>query len=111
MPVWVTLRNGEVRKYNRGGSFNTEGDFTYIRERATDTERHWCLCKIRTSDIAMIEFEEPCSVNFVGNLVEKSIDILLRNATKITDYSVQGKLADLARLLRGFNPQRREWKQ
>lgn len=109
MATWVTLKSGEVRKYNDGGAFDYAEEFTYIRNAPEDRDRNYCIAKIRTADISIIEFREPCEVTWQPNRVDKAVTIVLTRARGITEWYSKGKLAELSRLLRNFNPKTREW--
>ena len=67
------------------------------------------MCDIRSYDILAIEFSQPCEITYQPDAIIRSIEILLTRARAITSSHHKDRLAQLARLLRRFNPQRKEW--
>lgn len=109
--LWVTMKNGEVRRYNDAGAYEINGGMYRIGSSLLSLSRKESIATIRASDVAILEFSQPCEVTFRADVVESAIDVLLRRAQGIRGNSVAGdKLASLTRLLRKFNPQRRTWK-
>jgi hypothetical protein len=110
MAVWVTLKTGEVRKYNEGATWSSDYPFTVIRPEGWKAENNLTVAKIRTDGIQCLEFNRPCEITWQPDFtVEHSLDLLLVRAHSIKSQPNLGKLADLSRLLRKFNPQRRTW--
>ena len=108
MPVWVTLKSGEIRKYNKGVSWSFDYAWTVIRPEGWTNENNWVVAKIKIEDIHSLEFDRPCETGWAPDfIVEHAIDLLLSRGKGLKATS---KLADLTRLLRGFNPQRQAWK-
>ncbi len=107
MPVWVTLKSGEVRKYNTGERFLWENGNLSIASGEPVKEN--AVADIRAESVLVAEFREPCEITYNADAVDKAMDILLTRAKSIADLKRKAKLADLARLLRGFNPQRKVW--
>lgn len=109
MALWVTMKSGEVRKYNSAGIFQPLGDFTRIARNEDLLGDSHVIASIRTSEISSFEFDRPCEVTFQPNVLDSAVRLLLTRARTIKEPSALGKLAELARLLRNFNPQRRIW--
>jgi hypothetical protein len=107
MAVWVTLKSGEVRKYNSAGIMRWDNGKLNIAVQ--DPMEKNAVAEFDASHVLIAEFERPCEITFNADAVDKALDILLTRAKSITDSRRKGKLADLSRLLRKFNPQRREW--
>lgn len=110
MALWITYRDGRIVKYNNAGIYkvNTNG-WVKIAETNRNLNEDQIIAEIRETEIISLEFEQPCEVTFKPDVIESSLDILLCRAKKISDWKTLGKLADLSRLLRKFNPQRKEW--
>lgn len=108
--IWITYRDGRVAKYNNGEVFLMEtDDWVRIAKDSKSLDKNEVIAKLRTSEILSLEYEQPCEVTFKANVIEDALTILLTRAKKITDWQIKGKLADLSRLLRKFNPQSRQW--
>lgn len=107
MATWVTMKSGEIRKYNKATGWTSDYPWTVLRPEGHTKENNWAVAKIKTEDIQTIEFERPCETGWAPDfIVEHAIDLLLSRAKTLKPT---GRLAKLARLLREFNPQRQRW--
>ncbi len=110
MALWVTFKNGEVRKYNECTFYDFLDDWVTLRTKAGDKDNGYSLAKLRSSEISKLEFSKPCEVTFQPNVFESAVNVIMKRAPAIRDEAKLNKLADLARFLRKFNPQRKRWK-
>lgn len=109
MACWVTMRDGRVLKYNECGSYDFDGSWVVLRSCREDKAKGLVISRLRNESVESLEFSQPCEVTWTDDVVRRSIEILLVHAKAITDTQRKRKLADLARQLRKFNPQRMVW--
>lgn len=58
--IYVTFLDGTTRQYNRGSAMVQDDSWTKIGTR--DPVDSNIVCKLRTCDIARLEWELPCRV-------------------------------------------------
>ena len=105
MPVWVTLKSGEIRKYNTGTTWRWQ--YGRLAIASGEPIEKCGVADINAETIVSAEFTRPCETGWAPDfIVEHAVDLLLSRGKGLKPSK---KLADLARLLRRFNPQKREW--
>ena len=106
MAVWVTMRSGEIRCYNSGSVYRVQNGRLQIA--SGDPMDAHAIASIDNSMVETVEFTRPSNVTFAPNALDRSLDILLRQARNARGPSLT-KLAALKRVLEDFNPQRKTW--
>lgn len=113
MSLWVTLRSGEVRQYNRCHVFDYDeaGEWVSLRASEEEKQRGRIIAKLRVSDLTSLEFERPCQVTWTDDPLTRAIAILQSRLGRAPEPSraVSQKLAPLARVLRRLNLRTYQW--
>lgn len=104
--LWVTLKDGEIRRYNEATVYLFDAGWARIA-RGEPIEKH-VIAWIREDMIESLEFERPCEITFQANALDSALDIVLKRLRKAHGPQLD-KLASLKRSLADFNPQRKQW--
>lgn len=109
--LWVTLKNGEVRRYNNGTVYEFKDG--WLRVGCGKPIHEYGICRIRENLVERVEFAEPChitrSVNLTQTKLESALRVVLTERGNLTSTEAS-LLCDLKKLMVRFNLRTRTFK-
>lgn len=111
--IWVTLKNGEVRRYNNGTVYHFDDGWLLVGSGKPIHEH--VVCRIRENLVERVEFQEPCHItrntNLTQTLLESALRVVLTGAREHKNYLPESDLlCDLKKLMARFNVRTRTFK-